>query len=207
MNMRKLIVFLMLVVLGFSVYWFLLRTKDSKPAEPKQAPITVKKHTDAFNSSIDRLMASYYGIKDAFVEADTTLAKKNTVSFIGLLDSIPVSELEKDDKTIAETAKATLADLKSNAESLLKQTDITEMRQDFRTVSDMLYPAFFKIINYEGPALFLQNCPMAFDGDKDANWISNSSEIVNPYLGKHHPKFKATMLNCGEVKDSIAGTF
>jgi hypothetical protein len=124
-----------------------------------------------------------------------------------MLDSIPVSELEKDDKMIAETAKATIADLKTNAESLLKQTDITGMRLDFRTVSDMLYPAFFKIINYEGPALFLQNCPMAFDMDKDANWISNSNQVVNPYLGKKHPKFKATMLNCGEVKDSIVGTF
>ncbi len=197
----------MLAVLGFSIYWFVLRTKETKPAEPKQAPITVKKHSDGFNGSIDRLMASYYGIKDAFVEADTGAAKKNTVSFIGLLDSIPVSELEKDDKMIAETAKATISDLKTNAESLLKQTDITEMRQHFRTVSDMLYPAFFKIINYEGPALFLQNCPMAFDMDKDANWISNSNQVVNPYLGKKHPKYKATMLNCGEVKDSIVGTF
>lgn len=197
----------MLAVLGFSIYWFVIRAKETKPVEPKQSPITVKKHTDAFNSSIDRLMASYFGIKDAFVEADTAAAKKNTVSFIGMLDSIPVSELEKDDKMIAETAKATIADLKTNAESLLKQTDITGMRLDFRTVSDMLYPAFFKIINYEGPALFLQNCPMAFDMDKDANWISNSNQVVNPYLGKKHPKFKATMLNCGEVKDSIVGTF
>lgn len=77
------------------------------------------------------------------------------------------------------------------------------MRQDFRTVSDMLYPSFFKTINYEGPNLYLQNCPMAFDGDKDANWISNSEEVINPYLGKNHPKYKATMLNCGETKDSI----
>lgn len=197
----------MLVVLGFSIYWFLLRPKESKPAEPKQAPITVKKHTEVFNNSVDRLMASYHAIKDAFVEGDTAAAKKNTASFVSLLDSIPVAELEKDDKAIADAAKATIGDLKSNAQSLLTQTDITEMRQDFRTVSDMLYPAFFKIINYEGPALFLQNCPMAFDGDKDANWISNSNEVVNPYLGKNHPKYKGTMLNCGEVKDSIAGTF
>lgn len=197
----------MLAILGFSIYWFVLRNKESKPEETKQAPITVKKHTEAFNVSIDRLMNAYYGVKDAFVEADTAAAKENTVTFIALLDSIPVAELEKDDDMIAETAKATIADLKTNATSLLNQTDITEMRQDFRTVSDMLYPGFFKMINYEGPALFLQNCPMAFDGDKDANWISNSSEIVNPYLGKSHPKYKGTMLNCGEVKDSIAGTF
>lgn len=205
--MRKVVVFLVLVLLAFSVYWFFLRSKETTREEVKQAPITVKKHTEAFNTSIDQLMAAYYGIKDAFVEADTAGAKKSTRLLMARLDSIPVAELEKDDKMIAETAKATISDLKANASSLVAQADITEMRQDFRTISDMLYPGFFKMINYEGPALFLLNCPMAFDGDRDANWISSSNEIVNPYLGKNHPKFKAAMLNCGEVKDSIAGTF
>ena len=205
--MKKLIVFIILILLAFSVYWFMLRTKESKPKEQKQAAITVKKHTETFNLAIDHLMNAYFGMKDAFVNADTTRAKQQTNLFIQLLDSIPLAELKKDDTLIVETAKASIADIRANAVSLLQQTDITEMRQDFRTISDMLYPAFFKTINYEGPALFLQNCPMAFDGDKDANWISNSNEIVNPYLGKKHPKFKATMLNCGEVKDSIIPSF
>ena len=205
--MKKIIVSLVLILLAFSVYWFLLRTKGDTPKKSKQAAITVKKHTEGFNSSINNLMTSYFAIKDAFVEADTAGVKQQTLLFIAMLDSIPVTELEKDAALIMETAKAVIADMKANAVSLLQQTDITEMRQDFRTVSDMLYPGFFKTINYEGTALFLQNCPMAFDGDKDANWISNSNEIVNPYLGKNHPKFRGTMLHCGEVKDSIVPTF
>jgi hypothetical protein len=44
---------------------------------------------------------------------------------------------------------------------------------------------------------------MAFNENEPANWISNSQEIINPYLGKNHPKHKGTMLHCGEVKDSI----
>ena len=44
---------------------------------------------------------------------------------------------------------------------------------------------------------------MAF-GDEVANWISNSSEIMNPYLGKKHAKYKDGMLHCGEVTDSLA---
>ena len=201
--MKKIIAFLVLVLAAFTIYWFLLRTKESKPTEEKQEAITVKKHTNAFNASIDNLMNAYFNLKDAFVEGDTAKAKKHTTLFISLLDSIPLAELSKESSMISETAKLNIEDLKANALSILQQTDITEMRQDFRTVSDMLYPGFFKIINYEGPALFLQNCPMAFDGDKDANWISNSNEVVNPYLGNNHPKYKATMLHCGEVKDSI----
>jgi hypothetical protein len=44
---------------------------------------------------------------------------------------------------------------------------------------------------------------MAFGEDHDANWISNTAEIINPYLGKKNPEFKATMIHCGETKDSI----
>jgi len=201
--MKKIIAFVVLVLAGFSIYWFVLRTKDSAPKEAKQEAIAVKKHSAAFNTSVDNVMNAYFKMKDAFVEGDTTLAKQHASLFINLLDSIPVAELDKDSSMISATAKANIEDIKSNATSLLQQTDITEMRLDFRTVSDMLYPGFFKIINYEGPSLYLQNCPMAFDGDKDANWVSNSNEIVNPYLGKTHPKYKATMLNCGEVKDSL----
>ncbi|MEX1202508.1 MAG: DUF3347 domain-containing protein [Ferruginibacter sp.] len=201
--MKKIISFLILALGAFSVYWFLLRTKEITPKAPKMQPIALKKHSDSFNLSITNLMDAYLGIKESFVSADTGNAKRYTGIFISLLDSISVKELEKDDAMIAQTAIANIADIKANAVSLLQQRDITQMRVDFRTLSDMMYPGFFKIINYEGPTLYLQNCPMAFDGDKDANWISNSNKVVNPYLGNNHPKYKATMINCGEVKDSI----
>ena len=148
-------------------------------------------------------MNAYFNMKNDFVETDSTKAKEDCKKFIQLIDSIPVSELKKDTASIFETVKANLADVRSNAASLLKQTSITEMRQDFRMVSEILYPSFFKAINYEGEKMYWQNCPMAFGEGKEANWISNTQEIVNPYLGKNHPEFKATMLHCGELKDTI----
>lgn len=201
--MRKLSAVLLLLVAAFAVYWFAFRKTEKRPEEPKPVPIVVNKHSDTFNASIDQLMGAYFGIKDAFVDADTARAKANTRLFINALDSIPLVELEKDDTLISNTAKANIGDIKLNANSLLAQKDITQMRLDFRTISDMLYPSFFGVINYEGANLYLHNCPMAFDNDKDANWISNSDEVVNPYLGKNHPKYKGTMLHCGEVKDSL----
>ena len=44
---------------------------------------------------------------------------------------------------------------------------------------------------------------MAFGEGKDASWLSNTEEIINPYLGKNHPEYKGTMLHCGEIKDTI----
>jgi len=171
--------------------------------EPKQSAIVLKKHSEEFNKSTDSVVNAYLDIKNAFVNADTAAAKSAAKNFIVLLDRLPIEELKNDTATIFETVQGNIADIKANTTSLLQQTDITEMRKDFSAVSDMMYPSFFTAINYEGPKLYLENCPMAFSDSISANWISNSAEIVNPYLGKSHPIYKAGMLHCGEVKDSI----
>jgi hypothetical protein len=44
---------------------------------------------------------------------------------------------------------------------------------------------------------------MAFNDEEEAYWISKTADVVNPYLGTLHPLYKATMLNCGNVADSI----
>lgn len=200
--MKKVLGILILLVAAFCVYWFMFR-KSGGGNDVKPAPIALKKHSDAFNESVNKAVNAYLGIKDAFVDADTARAKQQTVQFISLLDSIHLDELKADTSVILESAKGSVNDIRMNAESLLKQTDITEMRQDFRMITEMMYPGFFKVINYEGPKLYLQHCPMAFGEDKGADWISNSEEVVNPYLGKNHPEFKGSMLHCGEVKDTI----
>ncbi len=201
--MKRVSILLLILAAGFALYWFKFRSTSSGNNGPKQQPLTLKKHSEKFNGAVAAAMTAYFDMKAAFVDADTTKAKADCKKFLVLLDSIPLTELKKDTISIYETASANLADVKMNGESLLKQTDITEMRQDFRGISDVMFPSFFKAINYEGEKLYLQNCPMAFGEGKDANWISNSAEIVNPYLGKNHPEFKGGMLHCGDVKDSI----
>lgn len=201
--MKKVLVFGFLILAAFAIYWFMFRKAGHDGSGIKQQPIALKKHSDSFNASIDKVVNAYLSIKDAFVSADTATAKQNTNLLISLLDSIPVAELSTDTASVAEAAKASIADIRSNAVSLLAQTDITEMRQDFRMMTEMMYPGFFNTINYEGPTLYMQFCPMAFGEDKGAGWISNSEEIINPYLGKNHPEYKGSMLHCGEIKDSI----
>ena len=201
--MKKVMIFGLLVVAAFAVYWFMFRKTGNSATDTRQQPIALKKHSDGFNASIDKVVTTYLSIKDAFVTADTATVKKNTMMLVSLLDSIPVSELNNDSANVSEVAKATIADIRANAVSLLSQADITEMRQDFRMMTEMMYPAFFNTINYEGQKLYLQHCPMAFGEDKGADWISNSEVIINPYLGKNHPEYKGSMLHCGEIKDTI----
>ena len=193
-----------MLIAAAALYFFVFRSKGGDSG-PKQQPLALLKHSEAFNTSVSTAMDAYFEIQTAFVDADTTKAKAACQKFIGLLDSIKLDELKKDTASIYETAKSNIDDVKANAQSLLMQTDITEMRQDFRMLTDMLYPSFFKAINYEGPKMYLQNCPMAFGADKEANWISKTEEVVNPYLGKNHPEYKGEMLHCGSIKDTIKG--
>ncbi|MEO5944114.1 MAG: DUF3347 domain-containing protein [Ferruginibacter sp.] len=201
--MKKMIVFIVVLLVAFSIYWFMLRSKSSGPKAPKPVPMAIKRHSDAFNNSINTVVDNYLSLKDAFVEADTAMVKVKANAFMAALNNVDTIELKKDTALVFETVTATLGDIKSNAESLLKQTDITEMRRDFSSMTDVMYPTFFIAIKYEGQKLYLDNCPMAFNDSIPANWISNSAEIVNPYLGKKHPVYHAGMLGCGEVKDSI----
>jgi hypothetical protein len=194
------IVFLAIIVLG--AWWLFFKT--DKPADSlntKKETAIVKKHSEAFNNSIANAINSYLDMKSAFVEADSINVKTNATKFISAIDSIKTDEFQKEDAQIFGAIQQQLSDIKANATPILQETDITQMRQDFRMVSENLYP-FLKTIGYEGQKLYWQNCPMAF-GENEANWLSNTSEIINPYLGKNHPEYKSTMLHCGENKDSI----
>lgn len=201
--MKRLFAILLLALVVFGIYWFYFRDRPHVEKAPKMAPMAVKRHSANFNSSVDKLVAAYLEMKNAFVEDDTARVKQNASQFIGLLDSLPLTELKTDTAGIFETVQANVNDIRANTQSLIAQTKISEMRRDFSMVTEMMYPSFFKAINYEGENLYLQNCPMAFGEDQAANWISNSTEIINPYLGRKHPEYKATMLHCGEVKDTI----
>jgi hypothetical protein len=198
--MKKIVLILVLVLVAVSIYWYKFR--HTLPEGPRQEALKTLKNSAAFNSSLDSMMISYFKVKDAFVNADTTKAKAEMKIFLASLANQNFEELKKDSSAVYESVMAQLNDVKANAESLLVQPNITEMRQDFRMVSESIYP-LLKSIHYEGKKLYWQNCPMAFGEGKEANWISNTQEIVNPYLGKNHPEFKGSMLHCGEVKDSI----
>ena len=199
--MKRILLVAVLLVAAFALYWFKFRN-NSTPGSVKQAALKTSRHSPVFNSSLDTVMNNYFDAKAAFVDADSTRARAAMKNFLSALDKLNMEEIKKDTAGIFESVTAQLNDVKANAESLQKQPNITEMRQDFRMVSESIYP-LLKSIHYEGKILYWQNCPMAFGEGKEANWISNTSEIVNPYLGKNHPEFKGAMLHCGEVKDSI----
>ncbi len=202
--MKKALVVILIVLLAVGGYvWYKFYTSGGGgKGGTKQVALTLKKHSDTFNLAVTAAMNAYFDMSAALVDADTAKVKAGARKFVQLLDSIPMGELQKDTANIYAVAMGTFDGIKGNAQSILTMTDLQEMRKDFSMVSENLYP-FFKIINYEGEKMYWQNCPMAFGDEKEANWVSKTVEVINPYLGKNHPEFKGTMLHCGMVKDTI----
>lgn len=83
--------------------------------------------------------------------------------------------------------------LKEHAEHISQNSsNIEQQREHFSMMSEDVY-ALTKAFG-GGQTLYRDYCPMY--KDKGANWISETSDIKNPYLG-------SKMATCGEVKEKI----
>jgi hypothetical protein len=200
--MKRVLAVVFLIIILLAVWFLFFKTEKTSNSTSEKQTAEVPKHSSEFNAKISSMMNAYLEMKNAFVDADTTEIKAKTSRFIASTDSLNLSELHEKDSSLFMAAQQNISDIKANAEPVLKENDLTEMRRDFSMVSENLYP-LLKTIGYEGQKLYWQNCPMAFGDDKPANWLSNTSEILNPYLGKHHPEYKSAMLHCGENMDSL----
>ncbi|MFI5151688.1 MAG: DUF3347 domain-containing protein [Chitinophagales bacterium] len=195
--------FLIVIILGLAallVYKLFLQ-KDSKPAEIKDAPLRVARNSSAFNASFLRLMNDYYGLKDALVEWDTTKANQAAAALIISADSLQVKELRADSLAI-ETAKNYMSSISAEAKGLLGEQNIDQKRKDFNMLTSELYD-LIRTVRWDGEKVYHTRCPMAFSDSVEGYWLSRTSQIVNPYLGKQHPRFKNKMLGCGEIVDSL----
>lgn len=169
--------------------------EDKKSAdEPKKdEPLTQSKNSDTFNQSFTNLLNNYYTLKDAFVSSNAETATATAKALSISADSVSLKEL-KADKSIVDMAEGYLKLVSSNAKALADEKDLEAKRKAFQSISDNMYD-LVRTVQFDRQVVYHQFCPMAFN-DAGAYWLSQSSDIKNPYFGKK-------MLTCGEVKDSI----
>lgn len=203
--MKRVLAIVFLIAV-FVAAWWLFYDKGSNGNKTKtqkiDSAIPVKTHSEAFNTGVDNAVTAYLKLKDAFVNSDSVNASQEATAFIAAVDKIPLDELDNDNPKIKGAAAQQISDLTANADAIGQEKDLSEMRRDFYMVSESLYP-LLKTIGYEGEKLYWQNCPMAFNGTEEANWLSDTRKIMNPYLGRNNPEYQNTMLHCGETVDSL----
>lgn len=86
------------------------------------------------------------------------------------------------------------ATIKKYAAAIMNASLIEEQRTAYEQLSKY-YLAMIKKSGLSSGALYIANCPMAFN-DKGASWLSSDKTIRNPYFGDE-------MLTCGFIEDTI----
>lgn len=195
-----------LIVLVFIPTVFAACNNVEKKADADPVIIESTAHTinsDAFNDSFKKMLTSYYALKDALVEYDTVKANSASRELAINADSLKINEIKFDTLgSVQETAKNYAGTITGSALGLAGETELVEKKKEFKMISEAMYD-LVRTVKYDKEIIYHQHCPMAFNDNEEAFWLSNKSDIVNPYLGRKHPKYKDAMLECGDVTDSL----
>lgn len=200
--MKKGLAIIGAVIAVVAVYFILFYNKDEKTNdEPKQQPLTQSKNSDEFNKPFNDMLNSYFDLKNSFVDWDTAKATANANNLISLAEKVPYNSL-KADTTIIATAKSFSDNVVAEAKGIAGENTIEGKRRSFYTLSENLYN-LLRTVHYDQLVIYHDLCPMAFNDNEEAYWLSNTRSIVNPYLGKKHPHYASGMIGCGSIADSI----
>jgi hypothetical protein len=192
---------IIILLLAGYLWFFVFHSKGRHSDGPKPLPLTVSKHSDAFNSSVGNVLNAYYKMQEGFVNWDTTVINASATELKQALDSVKIDELQKD-TAIYLTALDPLANAKIEAGSIIADPSISEKRGSLNILSDNLRNLLV-IVKYDRAKIYWLECPMAFGEDRPGNWLNKTIEVRNPYLGIKDPNYGSDMLTCGGPKDTI----
>lgn len=156
-------------------------------------PVDYKEQIDSeFKNQLSKLSINYLSLKDAMVEGNGGVIRKEGLKLKSVLDKV-------DMKLLKGEAHLYWMEMLKPMEVSLKIINSTADRDTQRLQFINLSKALITSIESFGTSsegrLYVQFCPMA-NNNKGAIWISDEEEVINPYFGD-------AMLNCGSVQSII----
>lgn len=160
---------------------------------PETAEVADAKDASMENgSSIKVLLNGYLKLKNALTKDDdkgAAAAGKEMVKAFNSFDKAALTaEQAKVYNDIEEDAKEHAEHIGANAGNIKHQ------REHFETLSQEMYELVKSV--GAGETLYYTHCPMYNNNNKGADWLSETKDVQNPYLGKSMP-------NCGTVKEEL----
>ncbi|WP_317195095.1 efflux RND transporter periplasmic adaptor subunit [Algoriphagus oliviformis] len=143
-----------------------------------------------FKSQITQVAEAYFGIKNALVNDDLEGTKKGVSLLSQELSKVNMS-LVKDQAHVQWMNQ--LNGLKEASQKINASPSLEEARKHFSMLSFHILE-MTETFGINKDVVYKDYCPMAF-GDQGAYWLSEKKDITNPYFG-------ASMLTCGEVKQT-----
>lgn len=139
------------------------------------------------NTSVNKVIKAYLGIKDALVADNNKLANDKAKEFVAVVKEVSNNQLDAKQKT----AWLTYGDkLRFDGQHISESDKIGHQREHFANLSKNMLTVI-KAFKSNSMVIYAQYCPM-----KKATWLSESATIRNPYYGKE-------MEDCGSTKETI----
>ncbi len=141
--------------------------------------------------SMKAIVSSYLQMKNALTNDNGKDAATAGNAMTAAFQNVDESSLTSDKKKTFEDIKD---DAGEHAEHIgMNGDNIKHQREHFDMLSKDLYD-LVKAFS-AGQSLYYDHCPM-YNNKKGANWISETKEIKNPYLGTKMP-------TCGSIKEEL----
>ncbi len=165
------------------------KTKPIVNAQPAQSKLSA-----AGTQMLMGVINQYYTLKNALVATKASRTDSAAMQLVTVTDSL---------QTFLNKDVSTPTGIKPYLDTIITQSKMISTIQDetcekqriaFATLSSAMY-GLLKNVNLKNTVVYEEHCPMALD-EKGAYWLSDDSDIKNPYFGKK-------MIECGEVTDVI----
>ncbi|MDB5134076.1 MAG: hypothetical protein JWP37_679 [Mucilaginibacter sp.] len=139
------------------------------------------------NSAINNVLKNYLGVKNALATDNGKAANDEAKKLAASLKEVPVNQMDAKQKA---TWDKYAEKLRYDSEHIGESDAIAHQREHFGSLSANML-AVLKAFHSNDLVVYQQYCPM-----EKKSWISESTTIKNPYLGKR-------MLNCGVTKETF----
>ncbi|RKD15166.1 hypothetical protein BCY91_06500 [Pelobium manganitolerans] len=139
----------------------------------------------------EAIMTAYLDLKNALVKDDDKAAAEAGKQLAASFKEINTSGMKEAELKAFEDIREDAIDHASHISRNVG--NISHQREHFETLSEDIYD--LKKAVRGDQKLYYLHCPMYNEG-KGANWVSETKEVQNPYLGKSMPE-------CGTLKEEL----
>ncbi len=177
-------------------------TDDKKPAALTST--TQSSFSNEINQDFKGVLDSYYNLSELLVNWDSTAIDSATMELKEKVDQLSarMDTATGELKSRLATGDTAFAEVRNTALELTIHKDLTARRHSFHILSENLF-RFLETAGYDQSRIYLHECTMPFNDTGRGVWLSKTEDKRNPYLGLHHPYYKAGMLECGTLEGKI----
>jgi hypothetical protein len=183
-----------LIILGLAVISILFvacNNGSNKQVSDNQTTIGTTNKGTTVKVPVSDILNAYLKLKNALINDNDKEAAAAATELVKAFESLDKAALSAEQANVFNEVEA---DAREHAEHIASNTgNIGHQREHFDTLSQEVY----ELVKATGAGqkLYYTNCPM-YNDNKGANWLSETKDIKNPYLGQ-------AMSTCGSVKEEL----